>query len=169
MEEEALYNEKEPQEALVPEVILKTLPSTKQKINMFSNNLLEMVDNGEVDPLQIYVQLKSFEKVFKTMNENERFKALVRDSAELHGKDFERFGANLKLTETGVKYDYSECGHTTYNELAAKAEKIEIEMKYIEGVLKVLKGPTVLKINDKDVTVNPPKKSSTSSVTVSFK
>ena len=157
------------QEALVPEVILRTLPSTKQQIQMFSNNLLEMVDNGEVDPLQIYVQLKSFEKVFKTMNENERFKALVRDSAELHGKDFERFGANLKLTETGVKYDYSECGHTAYNELTAKAEKLKIEMKYIEDTLKVLKGPTILKINDKDVTVNPPKKSSTSSVNVSFK
>lgn len=167
MEDKAPNNRQE--EALVPEVILGTLPSTKQQIQIFSSNLLEMVDNGEVDPLQIYVQLKSFEKVFKTMNENERFKGLVRDSAELHGKEFERFGASLKLSETGVKYDYSECGHTEYNELSAKAEKLKLEMKHIEEKLKAIKVATVFKIYGKEVTCYPPVKHSTGSVNVSFK
>lgn len=157
------------QEALVPEVILRTLPSTKQQIQMFSNNLIDMAENGEIDPLHVYIPLKSFEKVFKIINENKRFKELVRDSAELHGKEFDMLGANLKLTESGVGYDFSECGHVIYNDLVVRAERLKLEMKAIEEKLKAIKVATPFKLNGKEVLCYPPVKSSTSSVNVSFK
>jgi hypothetical protein len=151
-----------------PEQILSTVPSTGFAIREFASTLLQKIDDGEVDPLQIHVQLKAIEKIFKEVSESDGYKASVRNSAEAYGKEFERFGAKIKLAEAGVKYDYSECGHVYYEELCQKIETMTEKKKEYESDMKKIKVSKELFFYDKKHTVYPPKKSSTSTVNVSF-
>lgn len=152
-----------------PEDLIGIIPNLKEGIRLFVSNLLQRMDDGELDPLEVHVKLiKTIEKIAKEVNESEGYKKAVRSSAEAYGKEFERFGATIKLAEAGVKYDYSECGHVYYEELCQKIETMTEKKKEYESDMKKIKVSKELFFYDKKHTVYPPKKSSTSTVNVSF-
>ena len=151
-----------------PEQLREIVPSTGYGIKEFANTILQRIEDGESDPLEIHVQLKAIEKIFKEVSESDGYKASVRNSAEAYGKEFERFGATIKLAEAGVKYDYSECGHVYYEELCQKIETMTEKKKEYESDMKKIKVAKEFTFYEKVHTVYPPKKSSTSTVNVSF-
>lgn len=167
MEDKEIYNNQEVS-TVEPEEILNTVPKTGSGIRLFASTLLQKINDGELDPLQIHVQLKAIEKIFKEVSESEGYKASVRNSAEAYGKEFIRFGAKIKLSETGTKYDYTECGHIYYEELCQKIDTLTEKKKEYETDMKAIKVSKEFTFYEEKHLVHPPKKSSTSSVTVSF-
>jgi len=152
-----------------PEDLIGIIPSLKQGIKQFVGNLLQRMDDGELDPLEIHVKLiKTMEKIAKEVSESEGYKKAVRNSAEAYGKEFQRFGATIKLSEAGTEYDYSNCGHIYYENVCQKIESLKKDKKKYETELKAIKTSKEFIFNEEKHTVYPPVKSSTSSVTVTF-
>lgn len=154
---------------LTPTSLLAIMPNTKSEINNFSDMLLTAINNGEINPLKIQVQLKAIESVIKKVNESEAYKYAIRESAEKYGaKSFEAFGAKVELAEVGTKYDFSNCNHLEYNDICEKIKALETDKKSLEMTLKTIKQPTPFVIYGEAVEVNPPTKSSTSSIKITF-
>ncbi len=168
MKDKEIYNSQELAIA-EPEDLIGIIPSLKQGIKQFVGNLLQRMDDGELDPLEIHVKLiKTMEKIAKEVSESEGYKKAVRNSAEAHGKEFQRFGATIKLSETGTKYDYSNCGHIYYESVCQQIESLTEKKKEYETDLKAIKDSKIFTFNEVEHTVYPPVKKSTSSVTVTF-
>lgn len=154
---------------LTPTSLLAIMPNTKSEISNFSDMLLTAINNGDIDPLKIQVQLRAIESVIKKVNESESYKYAIRESAEKYGsKSFTAFGAKVELAETGTKYDFSNCNHLEYNDICEKIKALEMAKKDIETTLKTIKQPTPFIIYGEAVEVTPPTKSSTSSIKITF-
>lgn len=147
---------------------LAILPNTKEQIELFANKLISEIENGQVNPLELIIIQKSFEKMFDKVKET-LTKAMV-DEAEKYGKKFEFKGAKIELVEAGVKYDYSSCGDTQYTRVNEQILQLSEVKKQREAFIKSLKEP--MQVLDEEtselVTVYPPKKSSTTTLKVTI-
>lgn len=152
-----------------PTSLLAILPNTKDEIISFSQKLLTQIEDGDIDPLKVHIQLKAIETVIKNVNDNNFYKAAIRTGAEAYGaKQFPAFGAKVELAEVGTKYNFENCGHTVYNDLCSKIKQLEAEKKEIETLLKAITKPTPMILEGEAVEVFPPVKTSTSSIKISF-
>lgn len=148
--------------------VLALMPNTKAEIADFSQRLITSIENGEIEPLKIHVQLKAIEKVIDTVNKSDSYKQSIRTASEMHGKSFNAYGAKVELAEVGTKYDYSGCNHLEYTDLCNEITLLEAKKKEYETLLKAIKQPTGMVVYGEAVEVNPPVKSSTSSIKVTF-
>ena len=132
--------------------------------------LLCSLKEGLSDPLKIHYQIKCIEDFVKTLTSDAEYKTLLLDEASKYGKSFEHLNAKFEVKEMGVKYDYSVCNDPTYNKLKAQLTVIEDELKAREKYLKAIppQGVQTL-LEDEVVTIYPPAKSSTTSITVNLK
>jgi hypothetical protein len=153
---------------MTPTSLLAIMPNKKEEIKTFSEMLLSQIKNGEIEPLKIHVQLKAIESVIKKVNESDEYKNAIRSESEKHGKSFNIYGAKIDLAEVGTKYDYSGCNHLEYSDICQEIERLEGNKKAIETLLKAIKGKTGMVIYGEVRDVNPPVKSSTSSIKVTF-
>jgi hypothetical protein len=147
---------------------LSVLPSTPEQLNSFAVKLKSEIENGQIDPLQLRVVKayldKVFEKVKPTLDE------YARTEAEKHGKNFTYSGASVELAEVGTKYDFTNCNDQEWVELKEAAEKAANKLKERETFLKAIKEPTPIVSKEGEViTLNPPIKTSTSSIKISIK
>jgi hypothetical protein len=80
-------------------------------------------------------------------------------------------GSEFSIVEAGVKYDYSDCNDIEYNTLTTQIEALKSTLKERETFLKAIKQPMqMIDENSGEVyTINPPKKSSTTTLKVTFK
>jgi hypothetical protein len=151
--------------------ILALFQTTKEERQSFALALINEIESGNVDPLKVHLQVKCMEDIIKLLNSNTVYKTAVLDAAEKHGqKSFDYQNSKVEIKETGVKYDYSQCGDPVLKELLDRKEDIDIILKGRETFLKTVpeKGME-LKIDDEIVTVYPPSKSSTTSIAVTLK
>lgn len=148
----------------------RLLPTTQTQIDVFSDQMIESVRQGETNPLEVLVILKAFEKaterILKEVREN-----YVKEADKYSEKSFELFGAKLEKAEVGTKYNYSICNDPVYNRRLAIATEANKLVKEREDFLKSLKDP--LNIVDEEtgelVKIIPPLKTSTESVKVSIR
>lgn len=106
---------------------------TKAEIDEQINKIVDLVDNGEVNPLRLYGQLAALEKVFATAK-----KAIVEYAINEHEKYGEKvvenFGARFERGEAGVKYDYSHI--PAWVKLEVKREELRGKQVGIEAEAK---------------------------------
>lgn len=142
----------------------------KESRKAFAESLILGLKEGLSDPLKIHYQIKCIEDFVKTLTSDAEYKTLLLDEASKYGKSFEHLNARFEVKEMGVKYDYSVCNDPTYNKLKAQLTVIEDELKAREKYLKAipLQGVQTL-LEDEVVTLYPPAKSSTTSITVNLK
>lgn len=146
---------------------MSIMPTTKDQIVSFANKLKAEIESGEVNTLDVIKMQKSIEKMFDSIKGT--ITEYARAEAEKHGKSFQFKGAKIDLVEVGVKYDFTECGHLDYNELCETIEKLNEQKKNFEAMIKTFKEPqNLISINGEAMTVYPPKKTSTSSIKVTF-
>ena len=50
--------------------VIKLLPESNEQVVKFSNELKDTLDSGEVNPLDVLLCIKGFEKVIKNIKEN---------------------------------------------------------------------------------------------------
>jgi hypothetical protein len=120
--------------------IISDIPSNKVGIQLFADAVVDGLMSGEVDPLDVRAKIDAIEKIIKAVKDNEKFRDVVLDAADMEpDKTFEH---KLKAAET-------ECSNAR---------------KDWEATLKTLKEPTLIE----DVEAMPPIKSSSTTVRVTF-
>lgn len=146
------------------------LPTTQTQIDVFSDQVIESVRQGETNPLEVLVILKAFEKaterILKEVREN-----YVRESEKYPEKSFEAFGAKLEKAEVGTTYDYSVCNDPIYNRLKQVFSEANDQVKEREAFLRTIKQSMTIvdESTGEAATIIPPLKKSTSSVKVTIR
>jgi hypothetical protein len=150
--------------------VLSLLETTKEQRESFVRSIVSALDEGQVDPLKIHLQVKNTEDLIKQITADEKYREFLLNEAQKYGKSFEQYNAKFQVKETGTRYDYSGCNDAELRELEMQAQhwqdKLKERQKFLQNLpasgLEVLQG-------DELVTVYPPVKTSTTSVTVTLK
>jgi hypothetical protein len=149
--------------------VLKKLPQTKADVAKQFALIKESVINGAVDPLDFSAQITILESLFLQLKSDEQIKSAILKEAEKYGlKSFEKGNATFTIKEVGVKYDYSTCNDSTWDMLNDKAAELNDLKKERENWLKSMR-PNIEVYGTDGVQINPPAKSSTTTVVTTFK
>lgn len=149
---------------------LALFETNKEQRQTFVEQVIYNIEEGNQDPLKIHLQVKCLEDIIKQLTSHPLYKESLISEAQKFGKSFEHHNAKFEIKEMGVKYDYSNCGDRIYNELAFKKAELDEKIKEREKLLKSvpLSGMQII-VEDELVTVYPPVKTSTTSITVNLK
>jgi hypothetical protein len=148
---------------------LSQLPETKQQIETFAHSLEQGLNNGQIIASDLLRFQKAMEKVF------EKIKPTLIENALNEISKFEKNavikGSEFSIVEAGVKYDYSDCNDIEYNSLTTQIEALKSALKDRETFLKAIKAPMqMIDENSGEVyTICPPKKTSSTTLKVTFK
>jgi hypothetical protein len=148
---------------------LSQLPETKQQIETFAHSLEQGLNNGQIIASDLLRFQKAMEKVF------EKIKPTLIENALNEISQYEKNtiikGSEFSIVEAGVKYDYSNCNDLEYNTLNTQLEALKSTLKDRETFLKSIKHPLqMIDENSGEVyIIYPPKKSSTTTLKVTFK
>ena len=150
--------------------VLSLLETTKEQRESFVRSIVSALDEGTADPLKVHLQVKNTEDLIKQITSDEKYREFLLNEASKYGKSFEQYNAKFQVKETGTRYDYSVCGDSEIQALQEEAdklaEKIKARQKFLQSVpasgLELLRG-------DELITIYPPIKTSTTSVTVTLK
>ena len=152
--------------------ILALFETTKQQRTDFVNDLILKMENGQVDPVKLHLQIKSIEEIVKQATSNGRYKSLLLDEAQKHGKKFTAFNAEFQIKEAGPKYDYSQCNDPVITDLLQQQAQLDEKVKARQEFLQTLPIEGMEVINDETgeaYRIYPPSKSSTTTVSVTLK
>lgn len=128
-----------------------------------------LVKSGNYDALDVATKLKwmiaTLEQASKLIQED------AVDAIEKHSGKATINGAEVIKKETGTKYDYSACGDSDWNTYATAARIADEKKKDREKFLKNLTKPITVADEETGemITLNPPIKSSTTNIQVTFK
>lgn len=152
-----------------PVSLLRLGASTKQQIQSLVRGVIDGVDNGDISALETFLLLKAWEDVSEEIKKAVRSKA-VAEASQYQGK-LTLHGNELETFEAGTKYDYSVCSDTVWERLDADANTAIEKRKGREALLRALKEPTTMvdELTGEVVTINPPLKTSTTTVKVTLK
>ena len=87
---------------------LVTIPKSdisKADISAIATNLILRIEEGEVNPVAAHVRLKAIIKALEQVLRSTE--QVVWDEAELNGRTFSAFGADIQLKEGAMTPDYS--------------------------------------------------------------
>ena len=149
---------------------LRMFATTKTQIDVFSDQLIASVKQGEVNPLEVLIQLQAFEKVTKRVLEEIKDELLTA-SAKYSETRIELYGSIIEKAELGTKYDYSVCRDTVFERLEADANIASENLKTRQEFLKTLKEPLVIvdEMTGEVTKIYPPSKKSTSGLKVTIR
>jgi hypothetical protein len=148
---------------------LSQLPETKHQIEVFASQLENGLNNGQIIASDLLRFQKAMEKVF------EKIKPTLIENALNEISQYEKNsvikGSEFSIVEAGVKYDYSNCNDPVYNEHFQNLENAKERLKERETFLKCIKEPMHFINEDtgEAITLYPPKKTSSTTLKVTFK
>jgi hypothetical protein len=141
-----------------PNGVLELLASTSTQIDVFSDQVIQSVKEGEQSPLKVLIQLKAFERcserIQKEIKEN-----YMTEADKYPGNEFEFLGNKVQKVDTYTKYDYSACGDPVYNQRLKLFEEAQKQLKERETFLKAVKADFSLldEGTGEVVVIHPPK------------
>jgi hypothetical protein len=147
--------------------VMRMMPSKAKEVAQFSKQIIESVKQGDANPLEVLVMLRSLEAVSELVREeigDEILTAAEKNSE----KKFEAFGAFIEKTELGTKYDYGTSKDTVYERLQADANTAKSRLDERTAFLRGLKSEMTIvdELTGEVVTLRPPQKKSKSGVKV---
>lgn len=153
--------------------ILSLFETSKEQRQSFALGVIDALEQGEVDPLKVHLQVKCMEDIIKLLNSNTIYKSAVLEAAEKHGqKSFEFMNSKVEIKEMGTRYEFEKCNDTEWELLDSTAKTSANNLKERETFLKTVpsKGLEIVdKVTGEMVTIYPPSKSSTTSVAITLK
>lgn len=109
--------------------------ATTASVKAMTENLINGVNNGEIDPLKLQVFFAAVEKMAKAVKDAVRESSVDEVlSRSDDGKSCKVAGAKIEITETGVKYDYSVI--PSWQNAQRKIDALKELQKSIEGKAK---------------------------------
>lgn len=150
--------------------VLEMFSTSRTGIDIFSDQLIQAVEEGEVNPLKIRIWLKTMEEIIERVKK-ETNEHQLRESEKYPERTFEYAGAKIEKAELGTKYDYSICNDPVHTHLQNIVDEADKQLKARETFLKALSEPLVLvdEGSGEVVKVLPPSKKSTTGLKVSIK
>jgi hypothetical protein len=145
------------------------LPSKKEEVLRFSDQLLESINAGEINPIDLKIHFKAIAEIENKIKP--RLDELALTEAVKHGRKFDYQGSRLEIRDTGISYDYSKCNDPELSELMAKLEEAKEAVNQRQQFLRGLSKP----MNAFDLetgetfTIYPPVRKGKESVTISLK
>jgi hypothetical protein len=149
--------------------VLSLFDLDKKQRQEYVQQTIERINNGELNPLKAHLQVKAMEDIIKGLTSDDAYRNMLLDEAAKYGKSFEFMNGKFSTKETGVRYSYDQCEDPILSELYDNdnelQEKIKARQKFLQSV-----PPEGLdiRVGDELVTIYPPSKSSTTSVTVTL-
>ena len=119
---------------------LSQMPSTATEVAKFSKLLIEAVRSGDVNPLQLIVQLHALTKVYEEVRE-EIEENVLKEAEKYPERIIERYGARIEKAETGTRYNYHTSKDIEWEQLDSEFKTIERKRKEREEFLRALKEP----------------------------
>lgn len=149
---------------------MRMMATTQTQIDVFSDQIIQSVKEGEASSLEVLALARAFEKAFKRVLP-EIQQNILKDAELYPEKTFSFYGVEMTKSEVGVQYDFSVCGDPLHDRLesefnTAKA-RLDERKKFLKGLNQPLK--TIDEETGELIELRPPLKTSTSTVTVSIK
>lgn len=119
--------------AVLPVEDISLLTATKEDLSLMVSKIMEGIDDGLTDPLDLLILVKKGLFVFEALNES--LKGKVSPPEE---KDFKKHNATVKVQLMGVRYSYDQCNDSVWNDLNEKMKDISEKMKARQLKLKSL-------------------------------
>lgn len=122
---------------------ISSLPTTKAEIKTFVEGAKVEILSGDVNPLDVAIQLKAMETLIKELQKDKDIKDYMLDEAYKHDKTFEFKGSKMQI-KNAVRYDYSV--DTTWKDLK-KVEDLHASARrgrelFLKGVKEESADPT---------------------------
>jgi hypothetical protein len=159
-----------------PADVVQSVGLTRQSIKDFATSIIEEVEQGRINPLDLKLYIKALETAITFIQKGDQvtegIDSYAREEAEKHGqKCFDFKGVKVELAETGTKYQFDNCGDTVWEFLNKEMEALKKRITERETFLKSIKGEETIadRYTGEMITVHPPVKTSTSSIKVTFK
>lgn len=133
-----------------------TLTPSKSNIDVVSQQLIETVKNGHADPLEFSIRCKfAIEALSAALD------AVKEDALNHIDKETVLLGAKLEVSESGVKYDYSQ--NETWQRIDMQLKPLLVLKKEIEDKVKMATkiGNSIIDENTGEIIASPVKKEST--------
>ena len=139
--------------------------ATKSELNDLASILLEVSEGRELD---LYIFAKKLEYLSKVIQEVSNEYALSEAEKQ---KGNTLYGAKVEVKDTGVRYNFSECGYTPYDSLLSGKKQIETELKGMETLLKSINKKTTIvdEQSGEILEVKPPTRTSGTSIVLTIK
>lgn len=140
---------------------VQLIQDTRPVADIVAGAVFNIVE-GNVDPMQAYAFLTRYERAIAEIKDNPRVREVMLKEIAKYGKDGATIG-DLVMTqaEAGVKYDYSGCGCSEYEELVQKRSQIDAEIKQLEKCLKAMPVSGMADTNSGEIWFPPVKTSKT--------
>jgi hypothetical protein len=149
---------------------LSLFETSKAERLSFAQGVVNNAKEGLINPLKLHLQVKCLEDLIKQITSNPDYKELTLDEAYKFGKTFEQYNAKFEIKEMGVKYDYSVCGDPIMNDLLEQQAALDMQIKERQKFLKTIPAAGLQTlIEDEVITLYPPVKTSTTSISVNLK
>lgn len=143
------------------------LPSTKEQVAVFTQGIKDAIINGDVNPLDVLVQLKMIEKTLEVLKDKEVESEIMREASKFHKDELLEYrGCKLEVKEVGVSYDYSTCNDSDIETLYEEKKRIDEKIKQRESFLKTINGDVY---GSDGVQLLKPIKKSTTKIVVTIK
>ena len=150
-------------------LITKELTKTQIKA-IADNSISEILENGNV--IEVADTISKMEYFIKELKGSREFIDYVRDEVTKFGKDFKTStGTKIELMESGIKYDYTQCGDSEWELLNQQIDSLKTQIADREKFLKALPlngEHLACKMTGEINLVFPPSKSSTSTYKVTL-
>lgn len=149
--------------------VLSQFATTSTSIDVFSDQVIESVKQGEVDPLAVYTQIKAFvkasERILKEISDN-----VLTAADKYPGNEFEYMGNKMQKGSVYTTYDFTACHDAEWEQFKATETQAADRRKERETFLKALTKPLDY-INDdgEAVTIYPPTKKETPGIKLTIK
>jgi len=149
--------------------LFKKVPETKAEVGTYFTSIKNRVLDGEVDPLTFGRLITGIEKLFSSLKKDVLIKDCILEAAEKYSqKSFEHEGAKYTVKEVGVKYDFTNCQDSVYEEIMAEYKEVAQKKKDREDMLKKIDRETA-PFGDDGRQLEPPVKTSTTQVVITLK
>jgi hypothetical protein len=151
--------------------LLEKFTTSAEGIALFALKVITEVEEGRVDPLRVALFMKTMEKIKERVDE--KLKAHYLNEAEKNCggnvKTFKYRGAEITVGAVKTEYDFTDCGHTGWNDLTKIINEATAQRKEYEATLKTLTGPTGMILDGEPLMIKPPVKKQVDGIKISIK
>lgn len=129
---------------------------------------LETIESGTYDILNNYVYAMAKVEYYTALAKTYHDEALQEFDA-MGEKSCEILGRKISKGETGVKYDFSNCGHVDLEALERVKKDVEFNIKGFKDQIKHIKESQTMVSSEGEIfTVTPPQKTSTTKLKLTY-
>ena len=148
---------------------LKVMPETKAEIKKFGESLIQSIQFGEVNALEIDGRLKAIEELIALVRKSQEMSENLILEADKYGqKSFESGNFKYQVKEVGVRFDFSVCNDSEWDDLKEEETILKAKLKARETILKAITPGTEM-YNSEGVQIESPLKTSTTKVVTLLK